>query len=353
MKARGLIIFFVPLLLIGCNGNGKKESVRTVKTINPVPVESTITRRLPGIVKENQIVNLGFKTAGQIEKIYVKEGDYVREGQLIAQLDDDDYKLQLSATQIQYNQLKTEVERLGELYKRKSISGNDYDKAQAGLKAMEVQLRANENTIAYTKLKAPTSGYIQAINFRPAEMVDAGMAIVSLIDVSRMIIETDLPIYLYLQRNKFGNIAGRSYALPDSEFSLELLSINHKSSGNQLYKMQLTPQSAFRGQLTAGMNVEVLIETREKESLVQDLKLPSSCIFTENDKSYVWVFSTSQSVVNKREVQVKGIDVDGMLLVSGVNTLDNIVSAGIHFLQENEKVNLVQEVSDTNVGGLL
>jgi multidrug efflux pump subunit AcrA (membrane-fusion protein) len=117
--------------------------------------------------------------------------------------------------------------------------------------------------------------------------------------------------------------------------------------------MQLTPRSTLRGQLTAGMNVEVLIETREKGSSTQDLRLPTSCIFTENDKSYVWVFSPSQSVVNKREVQVNGIDVNGMLLVSGVSSLDNIDSAGIHFLQENEKVKLVQEVSDTNVGGLL
>lgn len=64
-----------------------------------------------GIVEEAHLVSLAFKTPGQIEKIFVKEGDYVKKGQLLAQLDDEDYKLGVEAVQIQYDQVKDEVGR--------------------------------------------------------------------------------------------------------------------------------------------------------------------------------------------------------------------------------------------------
>jgi len=54
-------------------------------------------------------LNVAFKTAGQIESVNVKEGDYVRASQLLASLDDKDYKLGLEALQVQYDQLSDEV----------------------------------------------------------------------------------------------------------------------------------------------------------------------------------------------------------------------------------------------------
>ncbi len=65
-----------------------------------------------------RIHNAAFKTAGQIAQINVKEGEYVREGQLIASLDDADYKLGVEALQIQHDQVSDEVSRVRELYKK-------------------------------------------------------------------------------------------------------------------------------------------------------------------------------------------------------------------------------------------
>lgn len=65
-----------------------------------------------------RIHNAAFETAGQIAQINVKEGEYVREGQLIASLDDADYKLGVEALQIQYDQVSDEVSRVRELYKK-------------------------------------------------------------------------------------------------------------------------------------------------------------------------------------------------------------------------------------------
>lgn len=92
------------------------------------PVWSREHQNFSGVVQESHNIGLGFKTAGQIEKIYVKEGDYVKKGQLIAQLDHTDYQLGVQALEIQCKQLEDEVKRTEALYRSKSISINDYEK---------------------------------------------------------------------------------------------------------------------------------------------------------------------------------------------------------------------------------
>lgn len=134
----------------------KKRAYRTCRAYRRkyIPV-------VPGVVKAAQQIELGFKTAGQIKQLCVDEGDYIREGQLIARLDDTDYQLQLAATESQYRQLSTEMTRLEELHRRNNITDNDYEKAVAGLEQLKAQLESNRNTVNYTQLHSPISGYIR------------------------------------------------------------------------------------------------------------------------------------------------------------------------------------------------
>ncbi len=72
--------------VISCAGGGNAvaPAARTVKTITVSSADSTGTLTYPGTVQEMHTINVAFKTPGQIMKINVKEGDYIREGQLIA-----------------------------------------------------------------------------------------------------------------------------------------------------------------------------------------------------------------------------------------------------------------------------
>ena len=67
------------------------------------------------------------------EENRLREGDRVRQGQLLARLDAKDYQLQVNAVQIQYDPVKAEVERLRLLFEGNSLSANDYEKAASGL----------------------------------------------------------------------------------------------------------------------------------------------------------------------------------------------------------------------------
>lgn len=167
VKSVGLAL--VAALTCGCAGSPSNEPyVQRVSLTRPELLGGETIRTFSGVVRAAHEVNLGFKTAGQIARIHVEEGDYVRRGELLAELDDADYRLAVEALQIQYDQLKDEVERTKQLFEQKSVSANDFEKASAGLRQLGVQLQANRNKLNYTKLYAPTDGYIQKVNFSPA-----------------------------------------------------------------------------------------------------------------------------------------------------------------------------------------
>ena len=256
-------LFFTACLLMGCGNEattGNRTPVINVKTVSPVVMNSVTTRTFPGVVKAASVINVGFKTAGQISRIAVTEGGFVREGAVIAELDKKDYLLQLEATQIQYNQLKTEVERLEMLYKRNSLPVNDYEKATAGLEALGVMLQAHTNVVENTVLKSPVSGYVQSVNFARSEMVNAGMTVVTLIDVSSVNVETELPAALFLRLDDFIEYSCRS---GNEEIPLTFTGINRKSNSSQLHKMTFVPKSP-QTRLAPGMNVEIHISINEK-----------------------------------------------------------------------------------------
>lgn len=343
-------------VLAGCSVKGRQAAspVRTVKT---VCVESAGTASFsvyPGVVKEANSINVGFKAAGQIEIVNVKEGDYVRSGQLLASLDDKDYKLGVEALQIQYDQLSDEVSRLEELYAKKSVSANDFEKAKAGLAQLGIQLRINKNKLAYTKLYAPVSGYIQKVNFAPSEMVDAGTPLFVMMDVSSIEVIADIPAADCQKRDGF-----RSYSCRSSQGDtapLTLVSIAPKADGNQLYRMTLRcsgTRNAMATSFIPGTNVEVLVgrEDSAKDS-VAVLTLPLAAVRYDGSQAYVWTVAKDSTLV-RMDVQVGASETAGKVCVTGVGQGVEVVSAGAATLSQGEKVRIMGRQPESNVGGLL
>ena len=339
--------------LCACGDPPQQAAVRSVVLAKAEVLDSVRTLRHPGIVREAHAVNLGFKTAGEIERIHAQEGDYVRRGTMLAELDDADYRLGVEALQIQYDQLKDEVERTTRLFEQKSVSANDYEKAVAGLRQLGVQLQANRNKLDYTKLYAPADGYIAAVNFSPAEMVDAGTPLFTLLDVSRMEVEADIPVAEYRQRHRFARYACKA-AGSREELPMRLLSLTPKADGNQLYQLRLAFEQPPGERLTAGMNVEVAIAVADTAAAPR-VAVPLCAVFRDDERNEpcVWVFA-ADSTVAKRPVALGGTDSRGRaVIVRGLAGNERVVRAGVHVLQPGERVRVLQEPDTTNVGGLL
>lgn len=353
MKIRFMLAAISVVILCACSGsNGTDKFTRTVRTLRPEIMADTNGKIFSGIVAESHEVSLGFKTAGQIDRIYVKEGDFVPKGTLLATLDASDYIIGADGLRAQTSQLKAEYERCQKLYEQKSMSLNDFEKIRAGYAQAQSQLKGVENKIAYTRLYAPVSGHIQSVNFSKAEMVDAGTPIFNLLDDTSMVLSVDIPANIYRQMRNIEEIIG---TIPGNEakMPLQIMSIVPKADGNQLYRMKLSIPSKYNKYLTPGLNVDVEIKTAGNDIALGNLRIPAHSIVRENDCAYVWVVKPD-STLSKREVTIGGFDGTGFVsITSGIDVGEEIVCSGVNMLKDGEKVKILEKPSKTNVGELL
>lgn len=351
------------LVLMGCSGEpqDKKSTEQSIKVETTKPYGGDLTSEFMGKIVAREQADQAFRIAGTIEEIPVKVGDMVRRGTVIARLDTRDYKTQLEATEAEHRQIKAEADRIIELYNRRSISQNDYDKAVSGLDRITSKLTAHRNAYADCALTAAINGRVQRINYHTGETVGAGMPVVSIISNDGFEIEIFVPAVSYatILEHKKSEYSCLIPMLSNQRHPLEFSSIAPKANANGLYAMRLNLPSAISDRrIAAGMSSTVFIQsvssteqgTPTEQSMVS---IPFSAVFERDGRSFVWVYQANSNRVEAREVHPGEILANGRAVItSGLDLGEQIVTAGIHSISEDTPVKLLEAPSPTNIGGV-
>jgi RND family efflux transporter MFP subunit len=351
-----IFIFFVVISII-CSSCGKilqkpETSVRTVKIDTVHLLGGSQKSVYSGMVRPSSEVSLSFRVAGTIAEIPFAEGTFVCKGTVIAKIDDRDYRIQLSATEAEYYEIKALSEKVIELYKRGSATKNDYDKAVSGLEQITAKYNAHKNQLADTRLIAPFDGYIQKKIHQAGETVGAGMSVVSMIGNGEWQIEINLPVQDYVRRDDFINFEASVSTEPDKKFALDLYELVPKGNANQLYKMVFKVKKNNDIALAAGMSVEVTITYKTEQQVVY--QIPVSAVFEKDGYPHVWIFTSEEEYLQAKWININEIKQNGYVIVSeGVQEGDMIVTAGVNTLKDSTKVKPLSPTSKTNIGGLL
>lgn len=351
-KVALLIIFLSLIAGCGDQDERKDELIRKVKVERVRKSESLLQKLYPGIISEALELDMAFRVAGPVLEIDVKEGDYVKKGQLLACIDPRDYEVQLKAAQAQYDQVEAEAERVVELHERESVAGNEYDKAVSGKKMVAAKLENAKNQLNDTRLIAPFPGFVHKINYSEGEMIDAGMPVISLIDVSHYEVKVEIPVSFYMRKDDFVSFSGIQKTVSEMEFPLKLSGYSKKADNNQLYKLHLVVGHAGDTDVTPGMDIQVKIAYKNQLSGI--MLVPFDAIFYREGKSFVWVYYPAGGIVKSRNVKTGKLAGDGRIeILTGLESEELVVTAGVDCLLENQQVELVEPVSETNPGGLL
>jgi RND family efflux transporter MFP subunit len=345
-------LFFGLIIIASCsnNMNETNTSLKFVKTAKVKQIPVIMKKQFPGVIEEKEEVNLAFRVAGPIQKIYVKEGDFVKKGQIVALMDTRDYEIQQNAVEAQANQIKSEYKRVEELNSRKSVADNDYEKMKAGKEMIEAKLKNANDQLNDTKLYAPFSGYITKVNFKEGELINHGTPIATLIDVSLLKVDIDVPASILLMKDKITKIECSQEDIPDKTFPLILVANNVKANNNGLYKFYLQHKPLTKTELVPGMNVSVNISYKARENDI--LSIPLNAVFEEEGKSYVWI--VNDSIVNKKMVETCNVIRKGEIgITNGLKENQEIVVGGLNLLKDKETVKVIPQISKTNVGNLL
>lgn len=350
---RSVCLIALMAAMVGCNNKKQemKQQAAVVKIDTIRLASATHELQFPGRVVAAMETNVSFKVAGTLKKVYVREGDPVRKGQLLAELDASDYQVQLNATEAEYAQIKADAERVMGLYADGGTTASNYDKARYGLQQIEMKLQNHRNQLAYTRIYSNVNGSVQTRFFDGGETVGAGMPILSLIEGGNLEVEINLPPSSYMNRNSFETYSCTCDVLPGETLPLQLVSVLPRANSNQLYTMRLRlPQGTHS--LAAGMTAWVTILTSADGEATYIV--PTTALLDEKGTTNVYAYNDQSQTVKSVHVEVLRMCTDGTAIVRGALEAGGmVVSSGIHHISNGEKVQPLEKSSDTNVGGLL
>lgn len=357
MKLRNIVLLLaaVGIAFTGCkSSNGDEPHAETIKYVKVETISNGVTQNkmdLNGKIKEKSLTSLSFRVGGPLVKLNVKQGDFVRAGQVIAQIDKRDYELQLQTTKAQFTQTEGEYKRYKTLVEQKKIPENTFERVESGYLMAKTAFENAQNQLKDTELKAPFSGYIYEKFAENFQTVGPGQAIISIIDKSR------LEVVVSVSESQLQNVrSDRESFLTVSNAGVQnlpvkLLSVGEKAEGDGLYEVKFSFENSTNINVAPGMTAEVTLLCAEQDA---QLSVASSAIFHEKNKNYVWIYNKSNGKVEKREITISLNGAEGRAIVtSGLNNGEQVVTAGVHYLVKGQAVKPIETPAITNVGGLL
>lgn len=305
-----------------------------------------ITAESTGRVEAKYSVDLVARVSGFLLKKYFNEGDFVKEGQLLFQIDPREYQIEVNnsrATVNQYSALlknaQQELNRANALIKEDLISHSDVDQSlatrnqnKALLDAAKQKLELANVNLSYTSIKSPINGRIGKVNITEGNYVTASSG--SLVNIS----STD-PVYVSfsLRTQDFVKLLKASDKFKDVKVKLQFNSgleydrvgtinfVDNKVDQN-LGSVQM--RATFdnpKGWLVPGDYMKVTLIAPQQVSF---MTIPQSC--TKGDAMsgyYVWAIEDNKAV--RKDIKVSDAVNNNWIVDSGLNRKDNIVVAGI------------------------
>lgn len=338
-------------LLTGCDQKQieHKDVIRPVKLFEVKDPQQQQLRYFPGKVTATEEAEISFRIPGQIDKIEVKQGDDVTEGQVLAYLDDRDIRNELQDRQANYELAKAEFERASSLLKKKVISQSNYDTASAKLKSAEAALKLSRDKLAYTTLTAPFSGRVAQTLAEAHQQVQAQQPVLILQSSNRLDISIQIPESIVSHVNKktvnhdyqpiatFPGAPGKEFPVSYKEHATRV------TPGTQSYEVIFTRTAPANMNILPGMTATIIIDLAQvigTQGQPGYVLVPISAIAKDDtdNKTVVWRFDPSTKQVHPVEVSAGRITEAGVEIMSGINPGDQIVTAGLSQLVDGMSV---------------
>jgi membrane fusion protein, multidrug efflux system len=301
---------------------------------------------------------LSFRVAGKLVARQVDVGDHVRKGQVLAQLDQNDYRLavqdlraQLASAVANRDFLRDEVARYRELVTQNVISPPEFDRhhtayttARERVAALEAQLGHALNQLAYTELAADRDGVVTALEVEKGQVISAGQAVVKLAQLDEKDIHFDVPEHRLpaLTRRQAVNIT--LWADHERRLNGQIREIASSADpASRTYRIKAT---LLEDQETAqlGMTATVWIHS----NMSSRMTIPLSAVFTPQNQPgqpHVWLVDEQTGTVRSVPVQV-GEPLDGEhIAVTGLVSGQLLISAGVQRLAEGQAVRLPDAIA--------
>jgi RND family efflux transporter MFP subunit len=355
LQGAGAVGLVLVALLAGCSRPAPpQEPPRAVKLLTVGVGSLQAQHEYAGDVRARVESQLAFRVPGKLVQRHVRLGQRVQAGEVLAQLDPQDFQLateqaraQVMAAQTQRDLARADYQRFATLKDQNFISGAELERREATLKAAQAaldqakaQLATQGNQAQYTRLVTEVSGVVTGIDAEPGQVVSAGTPVVRIAqDGARDVV----------------------FAVPEDKVQRmrvgQVVSVRGWSEG-AVIEAHVRELAASADPVTRTYTVKVSIAAAESPPLgatvyatpagLSDagqpaIKLPTTALRQEGNATSVWVFDAASSTVHAQVVQIATADGNEAVIAQGLKPGMQVVSTGVHVLTEGQKVTIYEQ----------
>ena len=337
---------------------------KEVEVGNPHIEEVNVSAESTGRVEAEYSVDLVARVPGFLLKKYFKEGDFVKKGQVLFQIDPREYQIEVNNSQANVNQYSAllknaqqELNRANALVKEDLISRSDVDQSLASRNqnkalydAARQQLELAKVNLGYTKIKSPIDGRIGKVNITEGNYVTATSG--SLVNISSV---NPVFVTFSLKSDDFVRLLKASNKFKDAKVEVQfdggswydkIGKVNFVDNKIDKNSGSVTLRATFdnsKGWLVPGAYMKVKITA---PTLVKYMTVPQAS--TKGDAMsgyYVWAVEDNKAV--KKNIKVSDAIDNNWVVNSGLNLDDTIVLSGIQNIAvEGQKLKPIQKIEE-------
>ncbi|MEN6567087.1 MAG: efflux RND transporter periplasmic adaptor subunit [Veillonellales bacterium] len=327
----------------------KPESLPVVRTQLIQAANTGQSYTYAGEVRGRYESQLAFQVTGKIIKRNVQLGSIVNAGDVLMQMDAKDIQqtvnsnsAQVYSAQSQLRLAESNLSRYRQLLDSGAISHaqydqyvNAYDAAAAAVQQAAAQYTQGANQLDYTLLTADQSGVVSAITAEAGQVVSAGQAVVTVVQDGEREIEISVPENRLEELKTAGRFQATFWALPNVTLNGKVREIAPMADPTtRTFKVRislLNPPPSVKLGMTATVSLAV-------SAAQPAFSIPLSALYQTGDTPAVWI--VSDNILTLRPIQTGSFGNGTIQVLAGLQPGDRIVSAGVHKLEEGQRVKI-------------
>ena len=290
-----------------------------------------------GIVEEREATAVSFTGMGVVKRVLVSEGQAVRRGQLLAEMDDTQARNLLSGAEAQMSQANDALERYRMLHDNGSLSEVQWVEIQSKVAQAKSQLEVAKKNLADCRLMAPVSGIVGHKMIGAGETALPSQAVVDILDISTVKVKVAVP------EAEFSGITSHTPAV------IKVEAINRSYDGGYIekgvtadamthtYDVRINVLNTERN-LLPGMVASVQFKASSSHSQGGNVQIPVTAVQKNADGTlFVWAVG-KDSTAHRRSVQIGSTQGNNIAITGGIEDGQRIVTEGYQKLSEGTKV---------------
>jgi len=317
-------------------GKSKEKSTKQGGEKRSLPVSVYISElqsredglTVPGNLVAKEKVEMASELSGRVVSINFKEGQFVRRGDVLVKLNDDELQSQLVRAEYQYTLLEEKLERQKILLSKEAVSREDYDQVSTEFNVLKQDIEQLRIKIEKMNIRAPFDGVIGFRNISPGALLVQNSKVATIVDVANLILEFSIP-EKYVRNKLIGNEVNFSVEGISNKFSAVVYAIDPEIDVQTRTIMLRARFNNRQGLLKPGMYARVSMSSQKS---MLNVYLPNQAVVSGVKGHSVWIVRDGKAVMTDVKTGIRTVDM--MEIISGVERGDTVITTGLMQLRD-------------------